>query len=52
VFGPRNRYVSNRDDRGRADWVAEIGADLVRGHGRLDGPRRVDVETPAASTWC
>ena len=43
VFGRRDRYVSNWDDAGQADWVAGIGAVLVRGHGRLDGPRRVAV---------
>ncbi len=43
VFGRRDRYVSNWDDTGQADWVAGIGATLVRGHGRLDGPRRVTV---------
>ena len=43
VFGRRDRYVSNWDDAGQADWVAGIGATLVRGHGRLDGPRRVIV---------
>jgi pyruvate/2-oxoglutarate dehydrogenase complex dihydrolipoamide dehydrogenase (E3) component len=43
AFGRRNRYVSNWDDAGQADWVAGIGATLVRGHGRLDGPRRVAV---------
>src|SRR3982074_116573 len=42
VFGRRDRYVSNWDDSGQADaYVTGIGADLVRGHGRLDGPRRV-----------
>jgi len=46
VFGRRDRYVTGWDDRGQADWVAGIGADLVRGHGRLDGPRRVAVTTP------
>ena len=46
VFGRRNRYVSNWDDSGQADWVSGIGATLVRGHGRLDGPRRVAVTTP------
>jgi len=46
VFGRRDRYVTNWDDHEQADWVAGIGADLVRGHGRLDGPRRVAVETP------
>jgi dihydrolipoamide dehydrogenase len=43
VFGRRNRYVSDWDDAGQADWVAGIGATLVRGHGRLAGPRRVTV---------
>ncbi|HEY9304830.1 MAG TPA: NAD(P)/FAD-dependent oxidoreductase [Mycobacterium sp.] len=43
VFGRRNRYVSNWDDAGQAEWVAGIGATLIRGHGRLDGPRRVAV---------
>jgi len=46
VFGRRNRYVSNWDDSGQADWVNGIGATLVRGHGRLVGPRRVAVTTP------
>src|SRR6185437_14844211 len=43
VFGRRDRYVTNWDDADQADWVAGIGATLVRGHGRLDGPRRVTV---------
>lgn len=45
VFGRRNRYVTDWDDSGQADWVSGIGATLVRGHGRLDGPRRVVVTT-------
>lgn len=45
VFGRRDRYVNNWDDSGQADFVAGIGATLVRGHGRLDGPRRVVVTT-------
>jgi pyruvate/2-oxoglutarate dehydrogenase complex dihydrolipoamide dehydrogenase (E3) component len=47
VFGRRDRYVTNWDDADQADWVAGIGATLVRGHGRLDGPRRVVVTTPS-----
>lgn len=43
VFGRRNRYVDNWDDTGQAAWVDNIGATLIRGHGRLDGPRRVSV---------
>jgi pyruvate/2-oxoglutarate dehydrogenase complex dihydrolipoamide dehydrogenase (E3) component len=45
VFGRRDRYVTNWDDSGQAGWVKEIGAELVRGHARLDGPRRVAVAT-------
>jgi dihydrolipoamide dehydrogenase len=43
VFGRRNRYVTDWDDSSQADWVSGIGATLIRGHGRLDGPRRVVV---------
>ncbi|OBI07125.1 dihydrolipoyl dehydrogenase family protein [Mycobacterium scrofulaceum] len=50
VFGRRNRYVSNWDDTGQADWVGGIGATLVRGHGRLDGPRRVAVTASDGAT--
>jgi pyruvate/2-oxoglutarate dehydrogenase complex dihydrolipoamide dehydrogenase (E3) component len=46
VFGRRNRYVGDWDDAGQVDWVKGIGAEMIRGHGRLDGPRRVTVETP------
>jgi dihydrolipoamide dehydrogenase len=47
VFGRRDRSVSNWDDSGQVDeYVKGIGADLVRGHGRLDGPCRVAVATP------
>ncbi|MGO9927576.1 MAG: dihydrolipoyl dehydrogenase family protein [Mycobacterium sp.] len=45
VFVRRNRYAGNWDDSGQADSVAGIGATLIRGHGRLDGPRRVAVTT-------
>ncbi|MFJ9821915.1 dihydrolipoyl dehydrogenase family protein [Streptomyces sp. NPDC101151] len=43
VFARRNRYVTDWDDTGQAEWVKSIGADLFRGHGRIDGPRRVTV---------
>jgi pyruvate/2-oxoglutarate dehydrogenase complex dihydrolipoamide dehydrogenase (E3) component len=46
VFDRRNRYVTNWDDDGQADWVKGIGAELVRGHARLDGDRRIAVVTP------
>ncbi|MGI5441162.1 dihydrolipoyl dehydrogenase family protein [Streptomyces shenzhenensis] len=43
VFARRNRYVADWDDSGQARRVKSIGADLYRGQGRLDGPRRVTV---------
>ncbi|OBK24351.1 pyridine nucleotide-disulfide oxidoreductase [Mycobacterium asiaticum] len=46
VFRRRDRYVSDWDDTGQTEWVEGIGATLIRGHGRLDGPRRVVVTTP------
>ena len=50
VFGRRNRYVTDWDDSGQAGWVKSIGADLIRGHARLGGPRRVTVESADAQT--
>lgn len=46
VFKRRNHFVGDWDDSGQADWIAGIGATLVRGHGRLAGPKRVVVSTP------
>jgi pyruvate/2-oxoglutarate dehydrogenase complex dihydrolipoamide dehydrogenase (E3) component len=43
VFGRRDRYVTNWNDRGQADTVAAMGVDIIRGHARLDGPRRVAI---------
>lgn len=45
VFVRRNHSVGDWNDAGQADWIEGIGATLVRGHGRLDGPRRVVVTT-------
>jgi pyruvate/2-oxoglutarate dehydrogenase complex dihydrolipoamide dehydrogenase (E3) component len=42
----RDRYVGDWDETGQVQSIADIGADLVRGHGRLDGPRRVAVVMP------
>jgi dihydrolipoamide dehydrogenase len=47
VFGRRDRYVTNWDDTSLADVVGAMGLDLFRGHARLDGPRRVVVDTAA-----
>ena len=50
VFRRRDRYVSDWDDTGQASAVTALGADLIRGHGRLDGPRRVKVASPSGET--
>lgn len=42
VLARRDRWAG-RDDSGQAEWLASAGIDLVRGHGRLAGERRVVV---------
>lgn len=46
VLARRDYWVSDWSDQGGADWLASIGIGLERGHGRLDGERRVVVERP------
>jgi dihydrolipoamide dehydrogenase len=49
TFARRDWWVSSWNDEGQVNFLKGIGADLVRGHGRLDGARRVTVETPDGS---
>ncbi|MEV0306003.1 FAD-dependent oxidoreductase [Nonomuraea fuscirosea] len=49
VLARRDAWVTGWDDRGQARFLKDIGADLIRGHARLDGPRRVSVELPGGS---
>ncbi len=44
VLARRDYWVSDWSDQGGADWLESIGVGLERGHGRLDGVRRVVVE--------
>jgi dihydrolipoamide dehydrogenase len=44
VFAWRDDITAHWDDEAQARWVLNAGAELVRGRGRLVGPRRVDVE--------
>lgn len=46
VLAHRDAFASHWKDEGQARWLDSVGIDLVRGHGRLDGPRRVTVTTP------
>ncbi len=36
VFKRRDWYVTDWNDEGQASWLKSIGAELIRGHGRLD----------------
>ncbi|MGW6563961.1 dihydrolipoyl dehydrogenase family protein [Streptomyces sp. NPDC054975] len=46
VLAHRNYYVSDWKDDGAVGWLDSIGARLYRGHGRLNGERKVTVEGP------
>ncbi|MFE3955686.1 dihydrolipoyl dehydrogenase family protein [Nocardia sp. NPDC059091] len=50
VLKHRDRMVADWDDRDQLDWLASVDVELIRGHGRLAGPRRVTVETPEGET--
>jgi pyruvate/2-oxoglutarate dehydrogenase complex dihydrolipoamide dehydrogenase (E3) component len=45
VLGRRDSFTGGAtDDAGQVAWLQSEGIDLVRGHGRLTGPRRVSVD--------
>lgn len=46
VLAHRDYETSHWKDDGQVRWLESIGAVLHRGHGRLDGPRRVTVDGP------
>jgi dihydrolipoamide dehydrogenase len=46
VLGRRDAFTGHWDDSGQVQWLQGASVDLVRGHGRLVGERRVDVNTP------
>ncbi|MCX4658503.1 dihydrolipoyl dehydrogenase family protein [Streptomyces uncialis] len=46
VLAHRDEMTSHWKDDGQVAWVDSTGADLYRGQGRLDGPRRVTVTDP------
>ncbi|MEV4000589.1 NAD(P)/FAD-dependent oxidoreductase [Actinomadura sp. NPDC049753] len=46
VLAHRDRMAAHWNDDGQVGWLKTAGIDLQRGHGRLDGPRRVTVSTP------
>ena len=46
VLGRRDAFASHYDDRHQVSWLDGAGVTLLRGHGRLAGPRQVDVTGP------
>ncbi|MFH8841761.1 dihydrolipoyl dehydrogenase family protein [Streptomyces sp. NPDC017868] len=46
VFAHRDKVVGHWKDDGQVDWLDSIGVRAFRGHGRLHGPRRVEVTGP------
>ncbi|MFH8366740.1 dihydrolipoyl dehydrogenase family protein [Streptomyces sp. NPDC018031] len=46
VLAHRDAYASHWNDDGQVSWLESAGIELVRGRGRLDGPRRVRVDLP------
>ena len=46
----RDAFASYWNDEPQANWVASVGATLIRGKGKLAGERRVIVETADGAT--
>ncbi|KKI22552.1 MULTISPECIES: dihydrolipoyl dehydrogenase family protein [unclassified Leucobacter] len=46
VLRRRDAFTSDWDDSGQVDWLNSANIDLVRGHGRISGERRVTVTGP------
>ncbi|MGU3432140.1 dihydrolipoyl dehydrogenase family protein [Actinomycetes bacterium M1A6_2h] len=43
VLARRESYTHGLDDSSQVDWAQGTGIDVIRGHGRLSGPRTVTV---------
>jgi len=43
VLAHRDQIIGGLDDAGQVPWLEDRGVTLIRGHGRLDGERRVRV---------
>ena len=49
VLARRDGFTNHWDDGGQVEWLNGAGIELVRGHGRLTGPRRAQVATRSGS---
>ncbi|MFI8306652.1 dihydrolipoyl dehydrogenase family protein [Streptomyces sp. NPDC085927] len=50
VLDHRDEIVFHWQDDNQVGWLDSVSVDLIRGHGRLDGPRQVAVRTPDGDT--
>jgi dihydrolipoamide dehydrogenase len=50
VLARRDAFTSNHDDTSQVQWAASVDIDVVRGRGRLTGPRTVEVTAADGST--
>ncbi|MFE5109968.1 MULTISPECIES: NAD(P)/FAD-dependent oxidoreductase [unclassified Streptomyces] len=50
VLAHRDKMSSYWKDEDQVDWLNSVSVDLIRGHGRLTGPRKVSVQTPGGET--
>lgn len=50
VFARRNGFTHDWDDSSQVEWVDGAGISLVRGFGRLTGPKQVTVTSVEGST--
>ena len=46
VLKHRDAWAGQWDDAGQVAWLDKAGISLIRGHGRLAGPKEVTVTTP------
>ena len=50
VLARRDSFTSHHDDTSQVQWANGLGVDVVRGRGRLTGPRTVEVTAADGST--
>jgi len=50
VLARRDSFTSGWKDDGQADWLESAGISLMRGHGRITGPKQVTVSSAEGET--
>ena len=43
AFSRRDDLASHWDDSSQVEWLESVGVDLIRGHGRLNGEKEIEV---------